>query len=130
MENDELSLRKEELKRDIQEFNEEKERIKQIIGKIGGTSFSRKDTIINFVFLFIILTFFILELSTKFLPAYISLEISVLLVSIKIVWMIHSQGRYNRFVFWILNTLEFRINDVAKNIRALQVQTKDGKKNI
>ena len=90
----------------------------------------------NFLFLFIILTLFILEVSTKFLPAYISLEIGVLLVSIKIVWMIHSQGRSNHFVFWILNTLEFRLNDVAKGIRNLETsmqvneraETGDGKK--
>ena len=84
--------------------NEEKERIKQIIGKIGGTS---------------------LKVSTKFLPAYISLEISVLLVSIKIVWMIHSQDRSNHFAFWILNTLEFRLSDIAKSIRTLETSLQD-----
>ena len=104
---------------EIEEFRREKERIKQLIGKVGGTAYSKRDNIINISFLTIILVFFVLEITTKFLPAYISLEICVLLVSIKIVWMIHSQQKYNHFVFWILNTLEFRMNEITKDIREI-----------
>ena len=119
MELTDFSEREEELRRDIEDFNAEKERIKELIGKVGGAAYSRRDNIINIAFLIIIVTFFLLEITTKFLPAYISLEISVLLVSIKIVWMIHSQHRYNHFVFWILNTLEFRINDMSKQLKRI-----------
>ena len=120
MDFDDLDLRREELERDIEEFNGERERIKKLIGKVGGATDLKRDNVINMVFLGTILVFFILELTTKFLPAYISLEISVLLVSIKIVWMIHSQNRYNHFVFWILNTLEYRVNDISKEVRQIE----------
>ena len=108
------------LRIEIEEFNREKESIKALIGQIGGKEYSKRDNTINLTFLSIIVIFFVLEITTKFLPAYISLEISVLLVSMKIVWMIHSQHKYNHFVFWILNTLEFRVNDMAKRIRSIE----------
>ncbi len=106
--------KEEELRREIEEFNREKERIKMLIGSIGGESYSRRDNIINIAFIVIILSLFVLEITTHWLPENISLEVSVLLVSIKIVWMIHSQHKYNHFVFWILNTIEFRVNEVGR----------------
>lgn len=93
------------------------DRIRHLIGEIGGTRYSKKDNIINFVFLGVIITLFILEQTTHFLPPMISLEVSVLLVSIKIIWMIHSQHKYNHFVFWILNSIEFRVNEVSSAIK-------------
>jgi hypothetical protein len=111
---------REQLEQEIKEFNQEKERIKRLIGDIGGKRYSKRDNAVNLVFLLLILTLFILEITTHWLPAFISLEVSVLLVSIKIVWMIHSQHKYNHFIFWILNTIEFRINDTSKHIKKVE----------
>lgn len=91
-----------------------------MLGKIGGTAYSSVDMIINILFLSIILFLFILELTTHWLPSYISLEVSVLLVSIKIVWMIHSQYKFNHFQFWILNSIEYRMNTVAGKIKRIE----------
>jgi len=109
-----------ELKKEIEEFNKEKEDLKLILGKIGGKEYSNRDNIINILFLIIILTLFITEITTHFLPTYISLEVSVLLVSIKIVWMIHAQHKYNHFQFWILNSIEFRVNDLTKRLKKIE----------
>ena len=117
---DEWEASREQLEKEIEEFNKEKEQIKALIGNIGGKSYSNRDNIINFVFLALILTMFVLEITTHWLPEFISLEISVLLVSIKIVWMIHSQHKYNHFIFWILNTIEFRINDAGKRVQKIE----------
>jgi hypothetical protein len=68
---------------------------------------------------------FVLEITTHWLPEFISLEISVLLVSIKIVWMIHSQHKYNHFIFWILSTIEYRINDAGKRVQNIEKMIKD-----
>lgn len=117
--------KEEELRQEIDEFNREKERIKQLIGRVGGTSYSHKDNIFNTILLIVVGLVFILEITAyfvpafHFLPSFISIEVSVLLVSIKIVWMIHSQHKYNHFVFWILNTIEFRLNDLGKTTKAL-----------
>ena len=122
---DEWELNKKQLEEEIAEFNREKEEIKALIGNIGGRSYSKRDNIINMVFLGLILTLFVQEITTHWLPAFISLEISVLLVSIKIVWMIHSQHKYNHFIFWILNTIEYRVNDVGKRVQRMEKIMKD-----
>jgi type III secretory pathway component EscV len=91
-----------------------------MLGRIGGEKYSKKDMIINVIFLTIILLMFILELTTHFLPTYISIEVSILLVSIKIVWMIYSQHKFNHFLFWILNSLEFRMNNIYSRIKKIE----------
>jgi len=109
-----------EILKELEEYNREKERVKDMLGKIGGKAYSKMDMIINILFLTIIISLFILEITTHFLPSFISLEVSVLLVSIKIVWMIHSQHKANHFQFWVLNSIEYRVNDLAKRIRNIE----------
>ncbi len=111
---------KDEIIKEIKEYNEEKDQIKTMLGKVGGTAYSKLDTIINIVFLLLISFFFITELTTHWLPPFISLELSILLVSFKIVWMIHSQQKFNHFQFWILNSIEYRINQMSGKIKNIE----------
>jgi predicted signal transduction protein with EAL and GGDEF domain len=122
MDTDELTRVEEEMIREIEEYNREKDKIRMMLGKIGGQSFSRVDIIVNAVFLTIILTLFILEITTHFLPSFISLEISVLLVSIKIVLLMHNQYKTNHFQFWVLNSIEFKINTMHTDLRKLKLE--------
>lgn len=119
-ETEDLKGKKEEILKEIQEYNNERDQIKSMLGKIGGKSYSKLDTVINILFLLLISIFFILEITTHWLPSFISLEISVLLVSIKIVWMIHSQHKFNHFQFWILNSIEYRMNQVTGKMKKIE----------
>lgn len=105
-----------ELLEEIESFKREKERIKKLIGSIGGKNFVKKDKVLNFLLLGIVLILFLLELTTKWLPPYISLEVAVLLVSIKIVWLINNISKMDHFQFWILNSIEFRLNSLSNKI--------------
>ncbi len=49
----------------------------------------------------------------------ISIELGMVLVSLKILWMIRKQARVEHFQFWILHSIEFRLNSLAKNIREM-----------
>lgn len=118
---------REELLEEIEEFEREREQLKEVLGRIGGRNFSKKDNWINIGFLILILVLFVLELTTHFLPRLISLELGVLLVSIKIVFMIHSQQKVNHFQFWILNSIEYRMNDISKMVRKMDHRLKDDK---
>jgi len=110
---------REDLLQEIEEFEREREQLKEVLGRIGGRTFSKRDNWINIAFLLIILILFVLELTTHYLPRLISLEIGVLLVSIKIVFMIHSQQKVNHFEFWILNSIEYRMNEMSKMVRRM-----------
>lgn len=111
---------REELLQEIEEFERERDQLKEVLGRIGGRRFSKMDNWINIGFLVIILVLFILELTTHFLPRLISLELGVLLVSIKIVFMMHAQQKVNHFQFWILNSIEFRLNHLSKELREVK----------
>ena len=105
---------------ELEEFEREREQLKEVLGRIGGRSFSKKDNWINVGFLVLILGLFVVELTTDYLPRLMSLELGVLMVSIKIVFMIHSQQKVNHFQFWILNSIEFRMNDMSKRVRKME----------
>lgn len=120
MNREDLTKAEEAMLKEIEEYNQEKEKIRMMLGRIGGKNFSKFDAILNIVFLAIILTLFVLEMTTHFLPPFISLEISVLLVSVKIVIMMHHQYKTSHFEFWILNTIEYKVNAMHAEIRELE----------
>ena len=120
MREEELREKEQEILVELEEYHHERAKVKEILGRIGGQVYSKVDFIINIAFLTTILVLFVLELTTKWLPSMISLELGILLVSIKIVWMIYFQNKHNHFQFWVLNSIEFRINDVVKRVKHLE----------
>lgn len=112
----------EQLLEELKEYKREKEQIRQIIGQIGGFDDSNKDKIINIVFITLILILFITDIMRHLfhfdlpLPPLFSIELGVLLVSVKIIWMMYKQSKVEHFQFWILNSLEYRIGDIQKKI--------------
>jgi cell shape-determining protein MreC len=121
-----------ELKEELEQFKKEKQAIRNLVGQIGGANSSKYDKIMNALFLGLLGVLFFLdilrhctELDLELIPAMFSLELAVLLVSLKIIWMIHKQTKVEHFQFWILNSIEFRLNDIAKRVRGIEKKTKD-----
>ncbi|MGC9512243.1 MAG: hypothetical protein ACP5D8_01245 [Fidelibacterota bacterium] len=121
----------EALRRELEEFKAEKEKIRQLVGQIGGTESVEKDRKINFIFLIVVGLLFVFDILrhifkfADFLPSVLSLEIGLLLVSIKIVWMIHKQTKVEHFQFHVMNSIEFRLNDLSKQLREMQKEYRD-----
>jgi len=114
------------LEEELDQFRREKEKIRELVGRIGGATSNRRDRLINVVFIVAIgllliadIVRHVLKLSIP-LPPLVSLELGVLLVSVKIIWMIHKQSRVEHFQFWILNSIEFRLNEVSRRIREIE----------
>ncbi len=114
------------LKAELDQFKREKEKIRQLMGQIGGKHAQKKDRNINIGFILAIsfialndLLHHVFGIHTP-IPSLLSLEIAVLLVSLKIIWMMHKATKVEHFQFWILNSIEFRLNDVAKQLRHLE----------
>jgi len=51
---------------------------------------------------------------TRVGPVSVSLEVSVMLACLKIAWMIGARQKHQHFQFRVLNTIEFRVNEVPK----------------
>lgn len=119
--NEEISA---SLLEELQEFKAEKEKIRSVVGQIGGKASNRAETMVNVVFVLAVLGLFVFDVvrhvyhvAEDVLPPMLSLSLGVFLISIKIVWMIHRQSKIDHFQFWILNSIEYRINDVSTRVR-------------
>jgi hypothetical protein len=114
------------LEEELEHFRQEKEKVRELVGRIGGTTSNRRDRILNTVFIVAIAFLLVADVLRHAvglrlpLPPLVSLELGVLLVSIKIIWMIHKQSRVEHFQFWILNSIEFRLNEVSRRIRQIE----------
>jgi len=120
------------LEQELAQFEQEKQQIRDLIGHIGGVENSLWDRILNALFFGLIIVIFgvstvqhFLHIEFLFSPLF-SLEIGVMLVSLKIIWMIHRQTRVEHFQFWILNSIEFRLNELARDLKEVKRRTGDG----
>ncbi|MEI6892537.1 MAG: hypothetical protein V5783_10235 [Pontiella sp.] len=114
------------LKAELDQFKREKEKIRQLMGQIGGKGAKKQDRWANRFFITAIsllalndFLHHIFDFNTP-IPSLFALEIAVLLVSVKIIWMMHKSTKVEHFQFWILNSIEYRLNDVAKQMRSLE----------
>ncbi len=116
---------------ELEQFRAEKEKIRMLVGQIGGKGGEKIDKIINISFVIFIVVLFSFDILRHFmginipLPPIFSLEVGVLMVSIKIIWMIHRQTKVEHFQFWILNSIEFRLNSLSKQIKELNKKLED-----
>ena len=111
---------------ELEQFRKEKERIRHLVGQIGGKYSQKRDHVINIAFIVAMVALFLLDMLRHLfhiqvpLPQMFSIELAVLLVSIKIIWMIHKGTKVEHFQFWVLNSIEFRLNDLSKQIREIE----------
>ncbi len=122
------------LREELEDYRKEKEQIRQVIGAIGGSGSGKREKILNFIFVFLLCVIFSSDLLRHFgkfeipyVTSMLSLEIGVLLVSVKIIWMIHKQTKVEHFQFWILNSIEFRLNAISKELRKIEKKNLDKK---
>ena len=121
-------VEEENLRAELEQFKQEKEQIRAIIGRIGGVGSVKRDRAINTIFIIVIVILFAIDMFRHLMgfpvpfPPLFSLELGILLVSIKIIWMIHKNTKVDHFQFWIMSSIEFRINDLAKKVNRIEEQ--------
>ena len=86
---------KNQLKEELNDFLKEKEELREVIGKIGGNNNSQAKLITTLLLLILILSF-------------------------KIIWMQQQTQKSMHFQFWILNSIEIRINELDKKQKKLE----------
>ncbi len=119
------------LQEELNQYKQEKEKIRGMLGQIGGKNTAKIDQIVNAIFIGLLAILFLLDLLRHFhlveLPfeTIVSIEIGILLVSIKIIWLIEKQIKVNHFQFWMLNSIEFRLNNVNNKILGIEKAVKE-----
>jgi hypothetical protein len=108
----------EDLKHELENFQQEKERVRKIIGKIGGMpTFHEK--LMNIVFIVVIVVSVTISFFADEKLRLLMIEIATVALSLKIIYLIHCQMKINHFKFWILSSLEWRLNEMMKILKRL-----------
>ena len=107
-----------DLKQAMENFEKEKERVRAIIGKIGGVPQFRTK-LINALFIVIIIVAGAISVFSGDRLRLLMVELTTVMLSVKIIYMIHIQMRVNHFKFWILSAIEWRINEMMVQIKQL-----------
>lgn len=115
--------RDEHLRQELDEFKKEKERIRSIVGEIGGTR-NKQHKLISLIFVILIGVLLILGVVLQKITLFLTLEIVVLLGVFKLIWMFYEAQRASHFQFWILNSLEFRLNEIDRRIKRIEKMLK------
>ncbi|MBW8041210.1 MAG: hypothetical protein FVQ85_14575 [Planctomycetes bacterium] len=105
-----------DLKHELENFLKEKERVRAIIGKIGGVPKFRTK-LFNAIFIVIIAVSVAVSVIAGERLRLLMIEVATVTLSLKIIYLIHCQMRINHFKFWILSSIEWRINEMARNIK-------------
>ncbi len=113
--NDEMD----DLKQEIERFIKEKERVRSIVGEIGGVPRTHAK-VFNIIFIILIIVILIISLVSGGTVRLAMVELAVAALSVKLIYLIHNQARVNHFQLWILSSLEWRLNELCKEIKEQQ----------
>ncbi len=107
-----------DLKEELEKFQQEKERVRAIVGKIGGVP-AAQTKIINIIFTVSIAAFLFVSVvgGEKIRP--LMMELTIVALSAKIVFLIHLQSKVNHFQLWVMSAIEWRMNEMMKIVKSL-----------
>ncbi len=108
-----------DLKLELEHFEKEKERVRAIVGKIGGVPQFRTK-FINILFIIVIVVAGVISIFSGEKLRLLMVELTTIMLSVKIIYMIHIQMRVNHFKFWILSAIEWRINEMMVRIKKIE----------
>ncbi len=108
-----------DLKYELEQFQKEKERVRAIIGKIGGVPRFRTK-LINVTFIAVIVVSVVVSVLSGEKLRLLMIELAMVTLSLKIIYLIHCQMRINHFKFWILSSIEWRINEMMTQVKKLK----------
>jgi hypothetical protein len=105
-----------DLKQELEHFQQEKERVRAIVGKIGGVpTFNTK--LANWIFIVVIVITLAISIIGGKGYQLLMIEIATVALSAKIIYMIHCQMKINHFKLWMLSSIEWRLNEIMKHVR-------------
>ncbi len=108
-----------DLKQELEHFQQEKERVRTIIGQIGGMPKFRTK-LVNILFIVVIAVSVVISIIAGDKLRLLMVEVATVTLSLKIIYLIHCQMRINHFKFWILSSIEWRLTEMRKEIKQLK----------
>lgn len=109
----------EDLRKELERFCTERERVRAIVGKIGAIPKTR-GKILNMAFIAVIAVTLVVSIIGGEAWRLLMIEIATVTLALKIIYLIHSQMRVAHFEFWMLSSIEWRVNEVTRQLRELR----------
>jgi hypothetical protein len=113
-----------DLKEELRHFQQEKERVRKIVGQIGGVPTFRTK-LVNILFIVVLVVSIIISLFAGKEWRIIMIEVATIALSFKIIYLMHCQSKVNHFKLWVLSSIEWRLNEVDKRVKQISKTTKD-----
>lgn len=76
------------------------------------------------MFITLVLASFIGSIMLSGIWKTLAIDFAILLISLKISYMLYSASKVSHFQFWILSSIEWRINQMEKELRDIQKSLK------
>lgn len=122
--NDMLEDEVDDLRHQLKHYQEEKERVRAIIGKIGGVP-KFQTRLVNVLFVAAVCVLVIISVIAGEKWRMLMIEIATVVLSLKIIYLIHNQTKVNHFEFWMLSSIEWRINELTTGVRGISERLED-----
>jgi hypothetical protein len=117
--NEHLENEIDDLKKELEHFQQEKERVRAIIGQIGGVPKFRTK-LVNAIFILVIAASVVISVIAGESLRLLMIELATVTLSLKIIYLIHCQMRINHFKFWILSSIEWRLTEMRRELKKLK----------
>jgi len=108
-----------DLKKELEHFKLEKERVRNIIGKIGGMP-KFNTTLINALFFVVIIVSMVVSVAADEKWRLLMIEFATVALSLKIIYLIHCQMKVNHFKLWVLSSIEWRLNEMMRHLKNIK----------
>lgn len=108
---------------EIKEFEKEKDKIRQLVGNIGGKNNAQVKKV-NAILVGMIIVLLFMGGVLRKMSLELTMYLAILLGIIKIIWMLYETKKSTHFQFWILNSLEVKINEINKKISKVEKRTR------
>jgi len=114
-----------DLKDELEDYKNQKEKVEKLVNMIGGKKGFKFTLFIDRALIVVLILVLILDLLHHFLgftivPPLMTIEIGILLVSIKVLWIAHKRTQSEHFMFWFLSSLEARVNKTNMELKKLR----------
>lgn len=113
-----------DLKTELEQFQQGKERVRKIIGQIGGVPKFRTK-FMNVLFVVVLVASVVISIFSGENLRLLMIEVATVALSLKIIYLIHCQMKVNHFKFWILSSIEWRLTEMKKQLTQLIQKSKE-----
>ena len=108
------------LKEEFDQYGKEQREWRKIIARSKIQQNAKLFDLVNNILLGLIIALFLAQLTFRPMGDFFSLELGLFLVSLKIFMMIHASSRFNHFQFWIMHSIEQRVEAINERLDKIE----------